>query len=201
MDVLVTGFLTGLSLIMAIGAQNAYVLRQGLARNHVLMVVLICAISDAALIAVGIGGFGTVIRSLPVLLVIIKWVGVAYLAWFAFKSFQQATKSEVLLPSQEAPKSAAAVAGAVLGFTFLNPHVYLDTVLFLGSIGAQFGEARWLFGIGAAVASVVWFSTIGFGARAASKLMSKPVFWRVLDVFIGVVMLAIAVSLAFTDLS
>lgn len=196
-----TGFFTGLSLIMAIGAQNAYVLRQGLARNHVFMVVAICALSDAALIALGIGGFGAVIRSLPVLLVILKWVGVAYLAWFAIKSFIQATKAEVLLPSQEAPKTAIAVAGAVLGFTFLNPHVYLDTVLFLGTIGAQFGDQRWLFGAGAATASVVWFATIGFGARAASKVMSKPIFWRILDVFIGIVMTVIAISLAFADFS
>ncbi len=196
-----TGFFTGLSLIMAIGAQNAYVLRQGLARNHVLMVVLICALSDAALIALGIGGFGAVVRSLPLLLVILKWVGVAYLLWFAIKSFIQATKAEVLLPSQEEPKTALAVAGAVLGFTFLNPHVYLDTVLFLGTIGSQFGESRWLFAAGAATASLVWFSAIGFGARAASKLMSRPVFWRVLDVIIGMVMVTIALSLAFTDFS
>lgn len=201
MDVLLTGFLTGLSLIVAIGAQNAYVLRQGLARNHIFLVVLICAVSDALLIFLGIGGFGTVIRQMPLVLEILRVVGVGYLLLFAIRSAVSAFKTEVLLPSEAEPKSAWAVAIAVLGLTYLNPHVYLDTVLFLGTLGAQFGDSRWLFGAGAAAASVLWFCTIGFGARAASKLMARPIFWRVLDLAIAAVMLAIAFSLAFTDLS
>lgn len=201
MDVLLTGFLTGLSLIVAIGAQNAYVLRQGLARNHIFLVVLICAVSDALLIFLGIGGFGTIIRQMPLVLEILRVVGVGYLLFFAIRSAVGAFKTEVLLPSEAEPKSAWAVAMAVLGLTYLNPHVYLDTVLFLGTLGAQFGDSRWLFGAGAAAASVLWFCTIGFGARAASKLMARPIFWRVLDLAIAAVMLAIAFSLAFTDLS
>lgn len=200
MDIVVAGFFAGLALIVAIGAQNAYVLRQGLARNHVGLVVLVCAVADALLILAGVAGFGEVVRAVPVVLEIFRWVGVVYLLWFAAKSFVSATKTNVLLPSEEEPKSRGAVLATVLALTFLNPHVYLDTVLFLGSLGNQYGEGRWLFAAGAMTGSVVWFSTIGFGARAAAGLMSKPVFWRILDTIIGLVMVTIALMLVTTDL-
>jgi L-lysine exporter family protein LysE/ArgO len=195
MDVALAGFLTGLSLIVAIGAQNAYVLRLGLARNHVGVAVAICAGADALLIAIGVGGLGAIVQAHGDVLTAIALVGGAYLLWFAFRSFRSALHPEVLLPSQQEPQAVAAVAVAVLGLTFLNPHVYLDTILLVGTIGASFGADRWWFALGAAIASVVWFSGLGFGAQLLSPLMARPVTWRVLDAAIGVVMLTIAIVL------
>ena len=191
------GFLTGLSLIIAIGAQNAFVIRQGLTKKHVLLVVLICAVSDALLIFLGVAGLGALISGLPWLLEIIRWFGVAYLSWFGVKALMSAFKTQSLDASGVQSASAKTVVLSVLGFTFLNPHVYLDTVILLGSIGNQFGPDKWWFAIGGAVASVVWFSSIGFGAKAASRFMSKPIFWKVLDLLIAVVMFSIAIMLAF----
>lgn len=193
---IVPGFLAGLSLIIAIGAQNAFVLRQGLTRKHIGLVVIICAASDVALIALGIAGLGAIINSLPWLLEVIRWFGVAYLAYFAFNAAKSAFKSQKLDASGTPSQTRGKVAATALALTFLNPHVYLDTVILLGSIGNQFAADRWLFGLGAMVASVVWFTGLGFGARAASKYMSKPVFWRVLDSIIAVVMVSIAITLA-----
>lgn len=195
MDVALAGFLTGLSLIVAIGAQNAYVLRLGLARNHVGVAVAICAGADALLIAIGIGGLGAIVQAHGDVLTAIALLGGAYLLWFAFRSFRSALHPEVLLPSQQEPQAVAAVALAVLGLTFLNPHVYLDTILLVGTIGASFGTDRWWFALGAAIASVVWFSGLGFGARLLSPLMARPVTWRILDAAIGLVMLTIAIVL------
>lgn len=195
MDVALAGFLTGLSLIVAVGAQNAYVLRLGLARNHVGVAVAICAGADALLIALGVGGLGAIVQAHGDVLTAIALVGGAYLLWFAFRSFRSALHPAVLLPSQQEPQAVAAVALAVLGFTFLNPHVYLDTILLVGTIGASFGADRWWFALGAAIASLVWFSGLGFGARLLSPLMARPVTWRVLDAAIGVVMLTIAIVL------
>lgn len=191
------GFLTGLSLIIAIGAQNAFVIRQGLTKRHVLLVVLICAVSDALLILLGVAGLGALISGLPWLLEIIRWFGVAYLSWFGVKALMSAFKTQSLDASGVQSASAKTVVLSVLGFTFLNPHVYLDTVILLGSIGNQFGPDKWWFAIGGAVASVVWFSSIGFGAKAASRFMSKPIFWKVLDSLIALVMFSIAIMLAF----
>ena len=195
MDVALAGFLTGLSLIVAIGAQNAYVLRLGLARNHVGVAVAICAGADALLIALGVGGLGAIVQAHGDVLTAIALIGGAYLLWFAFRSFRSALHPDVLLPSQQEPQAVATVALAVLGFTFLNPHVYLDTILLVGTIGASFGDERWWFALGAAIASLVWFSGLGFGARLLSPLMARPVTWRVLDAAIGVVMLTIAIVL------
>ncbi len=191
------GFLTGLSLIVAIGAQNAFVIRQGLTRSHVFLVVAICAIADAALIALGIAGLGAAISGLPWLLEVIRWFGVAYLSWFGFKSAKAAFKNESLDAAGAAEQSRVKVVTTVLALTLLNPHVYLDTVILVGSIGNQFGENKWFFGVGAMLASVVWFTSVGYGAKAASSLMSKPIFWRVLDTIIAVIMFGIAITLAF----
>ena len=196
LPVITAGLLTGLSLIIAIGAQNAFVIRQGLTRKHVLLVVAICAASDTLLIFLGIGGLGAIIQGLPWLLELIRWFGVIYLAWFGIKSLRSAMKAQSLDASGVQSGTAAAVAATVLGFTWLNPHVYLDTVILLGSIGNQFGEGKWWFAIGASVASILWFSAIGFGAKAASGLMRKPSFWKVLDVVIAIVMFSIAIMLA-----
>ena len=195
------GFFAGLGLIVAIGAQNAFVIRQGLKRQHVLAVVAICALADAALIALGIAGLGAIIQGVPWLLEGVRWFGVAYLTWFGIKSVRSAFKNQTMDTSGNEAGSLKKAVLAVLGFTFLNPHVYLDTVILLGSISNQFAEDRWIFGFGAMTASVVWFSTIGFGARAASRFMSKPIFWRVLDSLIAVVMFSIAFYLAFAKLN
>ena len=195
------GFFAGLSLIVAIGAQNAFVIRQGLTRQHVLVVVAICALCDAALIALGIAGLGAIIQGLPWLLEVIRWFGVAYLTWFGIKSVRSAFKNEVMDVSGGQTHSLAKVVTSVLGFTLLNPHVYLDTVILLGSISNQFADNRWTFGFGAMLASVVWFSSIGFGAKAASRFMSKPFFWRVLDIAIACIMFSIALFLAFAKLN
>jgi L-lysine exporter family protein LysE/ArgO len=197
MTAFLPGFLTGLSLIIAIGAQNAFVIRQGLTKQHVLLVVLICAVSDALLIVLGVAGLGALISGLPWLLEIVRWFGVLYLSWFGFKSLRSAFKTQLLEASGVSGGSAKAVALSVLGFTFLNPHVYLDTVILLGSIGNQFGPDKWWFAFGGAIASLVWFSSIGFGAKAASRFMAKPIFWKVLDILIAAVMFSIAIFLAF----
>jgi L-lysine exporter family protein LysE/ArgO len=196
---LLPGFLTGLSLIIAIGAQNAFVIRQGLMRHHVLLVIAICAISDAALIFLGTGGLGTLIQSQPSLLEFIRWFGVVYLTWFGIKSIRSALKNQSLNTGEGSSLSKVKVIGICLSLTFLNPHVYLDTVILLGSVANQFEDDRWFFAIGGAFASLVWFTAIGFGARAASRFMSKPIFWKILDSLIAVVMFSIAITLAFYD--
>jgi L-lysine exporter family protein LysE/ArgO len=184
-------------LIIAIGAQNAFVIRQGLTRKHVLLVVAICGVSDAILIVLGVAGLGALISGLPWLLEIIRWFGVLYLTWFGIRSLRSAFKVQSLDASGVQSGSAKTVVLSVLGFTFLNPHVYLDTVILLGSIGNQFGPDKWWFTLGAVAASLIWFSSIGFGAKAAARFMAKPVFWKVLDIVIAVVMFAIAIMLAF----
>ena len=200
MGAILAGLLTGLSLIIAIGAQNAYVLRMGLSRQHVGLIVAICAASDIVLIILGIAGIGSVIRSAPSALQVLRWVGVVYLSLFALRSFWRALRPEVLLPSEAQRPTTKAVVSTTLAFTFLNPHVYLDTVLLLGSIGNQYGHGRWLFALGASMSSLVWFSGLGYGARFASRLMSRPMTWRALDCSIGVVMLLIALKPTLTPL-
>lgn len=197
MIALLPGFLTGLSLIIAIGAQNAFVIKQGLLRQHVFLIVLICAISDAVLIFLGTGGLGALVQSNQGLLEVIRWFGVAYLTWFGIKSVKSAFTKQSLEASESPTVSALKVATTALALTWLNPHVYLDTVILLGSVANQFDSDRWYFAIGASVASVLWFTVIGFGARAASKYMSRPIFWKILDSLIAVVMFSIAITLAF----
>jgi L-lysine exporter family protein LysE/ArgO len=191
------GFFTGLSLIIAIGAQNAFVIRQGLTKRYVFTVVAICSVIDASLIALGIGGLGAAIAGLPWLLEVIRWFGVAYLTWFGIKSLISATKSQSLDAAGVESKSAGKVVTTVLAMSLLNPHVYLDTVIFVGGVGNTFGDNRWFFAYGAMLASLVWFTSIGYGAKAASRFMSKPVFWKILDGVIAVIMFTLAVTLAF----
>jgi len=196
MVALIAGFFSGLSLIVAIGAQNAFVIRQGLLRSHVALVVTVCSFADAFLIILGIGGLGKIIQSQPQALEFIRWFGVAYLIWFGVKSVRAALSPQSLDVQGENEKSAWKVLLTVLTFTFLNPHVYLDTVILLGSIANQFSDHRWFFALGASLASVVWFTSIGYGARAASHLMSRPIFWKILDSVIAAIMFTIALTLA-----
>ena len=201
MHAALAGLLTGFSLIVAIGAQNAYVLRLGLTRQHVGLAVTICAVSDLALIFAGVAGIGGIVHSFPQVLNALKWIGVAYLVGYGLLAFWRARRPEVLLPSEQEPPTANIVVLTTLAFTFLNPHVYLDTVLLLGSIGNQYGSDRWLFAAGASTASIAWFFGLGYGAKAASRLMGRPTTWRVLDVAIGVIMILVAVSVATTPIT
>lgn len=199
MIALLPGLFTGLSLIIAIGAQNAFVIRQGLSRSHVLLVVTICAVSDATLIFLGTGGLGSLIQSKPDLLEFIRWFGVLYLTWFGVKSLRSIFSHQSLEIGEEKNSSRKGVILSVLGFTLLNPHVYLDTVILLGSIANQFENNRWYFALGASLGSVLWFSAIGFGAKAASRFMSRPIFWKILDAIIAAVMFSVALFLALYD--
>ena len=199
MSALLPGLFTGLSLIIAIGAQNIFVIRQGLSRSHVLLVVLICAASDAVLIFLGTGGLGTLIQSKPDLLEFIRWFGVLYLTWFGIRAVRSVLSNQSLEVGTGSSSSKKTVILSVLGFTFLNPHVYLDTVILLGSIANQFEDDRWYFALGASLGSFLWFSAIGFGAKAASRFMSRPIFWKVLDSIIALVMFSVALFLALYD--
>lgn len=198
LDSAVAGLLTGLSLIVAIGAQNAYVLRQGLLREHVGLVVAICAVSDLVLITAGVAGIGTIVERAPWAVDAVRWFGVAFLTWYGVSSLLRARKAESLRAADDRPASSRrGVAVRALALTWLNPHVYLDTVLLLGTIANHQGPTgRWWFAVGACVGSVLWFCALGFGARLASRLLSRPRAWQVLDVAIGLVMLAIALQLA-----
>jgi len=197
LDSSLAGLLTGLSLIVAIGAQNAYVLRQGLAREHVGLVVAICALSDVLLITAGVAGIGRIVEQAPWAIDVVRWFGVAFLTWYGVSSLLRARRAETLHAADRVTVSRRGVAVRAFALTWLNPHVYLDTVLLLGTIANHHGPTgRWWFAVGACVGSVVWFSGLGFGARYASRWLSRPRAWQVLDVLIGVTMLLIALSLA-----
>ncbi|MBO1738961.1 LysE/ArgO family amino acid transporter [Leifsonia sp. TF02-11] len=193
-------FLTGLgsaaALIVAIGAQNAFVLRQGLRREHVLAVVAICVASDAVLIAAGVAGIGTLVKAAPLALLIVRWAGFAFLVGYAVFAAIRAVRPSTLTAATSGGGSLAAAIGTCLAITWLNPHVYLDTVLLLGSLSATHGDpGRWVFGAGAATASLLWFLLLGFGARLAAPVFARPIAWRVLDAGIAVLMLVLAVML------
>ncbi|HEY8914637.1 LysE/ArgO family amino acid transporter [Lacisediminihabitans sp.] len=190
------GFASGGSLIVVIGAQNAFVLRIGLRRQHVLPVVAICALSDAVLIFAGVAGVGALVRAAPVALEIARWAGAAFLFGYASIAAKRAFGRSALEAAVATEMSRAVAALGCLALTWLNPHVYLDTVVLLGSLAATHGDGgRWLFGVGAAAASAAWFSALGFGARFLAPLFARPVAWRVLDGAIAVLMLTLGVSL------
>jgi len=187
----------GLSLIVAIGAQNAFVLRQGLRREHIVAVILICALSDAALIALGVAGAGWVFDRVPWLVDIVRWAGAVFLLAYGVLAARRALRPTGLaVASGDATGSGLlAVVGTTLALTWLNPHVYLDTVVLLGSVASTHGQWRWAFGVGAMLGSVLWFTALGFGARLLAPVFARPTAWRVLDGVIAVVMVALAVSL------
>jgi len=191
------GLVTGLTLIVAIGAQNAYVLRQGLIRSHIGAVVLVCAASDLVLIFAGVSGIGSIVEHAGWVLTVVRWFGVVFLTWYGVNSLRRARHAESLGAAAEArPDSRRTVVGRVLALTWLNPHVYLDTVLLLGSIAQGYDGGRWWFALGAGLASMLWFSGLGFGARLAAPVLALPRAWQVLEVLIGLTMLVIAVRLA-----
>jgi L-lysine exporter family protein LysE/ArgO len=192
-----TGFVLCATLIIAIGAQNAFVLRQGLRREHVLIIVAFCALADLLLIGAGVAGVAQVLGQAPRLTLALTGGGTLFLAWYGFRALARARTAGAMNVAEGASRISVrnAVAQAA-GFTFLNPHVYLDTVLLMGSIGArQPSDLRFWFVGGAAAASGAWFTTLGFGARLLRPVFRTPRAWQVLDTIIGLTMLALAVSL------
>jgi L-lysine exporter family protein LysE/ArgO len=190
------GFLLSLSLILAIGAQNAFVLRQGLRQEHVFAVCLVCAVSDALLIAAGIAGFGLASNALPWLEPVLRYGGALFLFVYAARSLRSALRNHgSLTPSSRQAAGLGATLAACLAFTWLNPHVYLDTVVLLGSICSQYEGQKTAFALGAMTASFLFFFTLGFGARLLRPVFASQTAWRVLDALVGVAMLAIALKL------
>lgn len=190
------GLGTGLSLIVAIGAQNAFVLRQGIRREHVVAVVAICALSDAVLIAVGISGVGTVVKQWPSAVTVTAWIGAAFLVSYGLLAARRALRPAGMSAEGASGGSLRAAVLTCLAMTWLNPHVYLDTVLLLGSVANGYGGARWPFGVGAVTGSVLWFSGLGFGARLLRRPFARPGSWRVLDLVIACTMVTLGVVMA-----
>uniref|UniRef100_UPI003D8FD6DC LysE/ArgO family amino acid transporter n=1 Tax=Streptomyces sp. CA-179760 TaxID=3240054 RepID=UPI003D8FD6DC len=191
------GFGTGLSLIVAIGAQNAFVLRQGIRREAVLAVVGICALSDAALITLGVGGVGAVVVAWPGALTAVGWIGGAFLLCYGALAARR-----VFRPGGGGLRAEGEAAGGrrravltCLAMTWLNPHVYLDTVFLLGSVAADHGPLRWTFGLGAVLASLCWFTALGFGARLLGRHLAKPAAWRVMDGVLAATMIVLGAAL------
>lgn len=196
MTAILAGFSLGFSLILAIGAQNAFVLKQGLRQEHVFLTSLICAISDALLITAGVLGFGAIVKAYPEIELIARFGGAAFLILYGLKSFYSAWQANhALIAEGVSTSSAYKIALTCLAFTWLNPHVYLDTVFLLGAISVQYGEQQYLFGIGAVCASFVFFFSLGYGARILRPMFAKPSAWRVLDILIGMIMIALAANL------
>ena len=191
------GFATSGALIVAIGAQNAFVLRQGIKREHVLAVVLVCAVSDALLITLGVAGLGTLVQRSPALLTVARYGGAAFLIAYGLLAARRALHGESMTANAaDAPLSLRAAIVTCLAFTYLNPHCWLDTVVLLGSIASQQPEAaRTAFGLGATAASFAWFFALGYGARALRGVFARPAAWKVLDALIALVMWGIAASL------
>ncbi|WP_296490576.1 LysE/ArgO family amino acid transporter [Rhodoferax sp.] len=190
------GFATGLALIVAIGSQNAYVLRQGILRQHVLPLVLFCALSDALLILAGIGGAGLLIRDNTTLMSLTRYGGALFLTAYGVLAARRAWQGKSMPLGKSGGTTLAAALAACFAFTFLNPHVYLDTVVLLGAIANQRPDPeRWIFGFGAASASLCWFATLGFGARFLAPLFATVRAWRVLDTLIALTMWTLAAML------
>ena len=187
----------GLSLIVAIGAQNAFVLRQGLRVEHVAAVVAVCLLSDVVLIAAGVGGAGALVTRAPDVVAVVCFAGAAFLLVYGLMAARRAVRPAALLPDATGDRRGLAVTvTTALALTWLNPHVYLDTVVLLGSLAGTYDDRRWWFGAGAALGSAVWFIGLGYGARLLRPVFARPAAWRVLDALIAVVMLSLAVSLA-----
>lgn len=230
MSILVSGFLIGISLIVAIGPQNAFIIKQGIKREYVGLVVTVCALSDIALVFGGTAGVGVIIERAPIFLEILKWAGIAYLSWFGYTCFRDGFKrdSGTLTVKEDMPvtpsdelihgnepagqvatitrprtrlKSATSkpwfkVALTAVAFTWLNPGAYIDAVVMLGGMANQYGpDGRWVFATGVLIASAVWFPTIGFGSAKFSHVLARPMVWRVINIAIGFIMVAMCLRL------
>ena len=179
----ITGMFTGWSLIIAVGPQNAFVLRQGMRREYVALVVVICSVADALLMVLGTAGIGAVVERAPILLDLLRWGGAAYLLWFAYTSFRSAAKPEGLTAARGSVRLRTVII-TTLTLTFLNPGVYIDTMLLIGSLANQLG-------------SITWFAAIGFGAHALAPYAARPRVWQIVDIAIGIVMVLISLRLIF----
>jgi L-lysine exporter family protein LysE/ArgO len=190
------GFLAGAALIIAIGAQNAFVLRQGILRQHVLPIVMVCVSADALLIAAGVAGLGALIQSAPVFLHVARYGGAAFLVAYGVAAGLRATHSEQLVVEAGAGVTLGTAVTMCLAFTFLNPHVYLDTVILLGALASQRGpDQQWWFWGGASSASCLWFFLLGYGSRFLAPLFRKPIAWRLLDALVALIMFGLAIFL------
>lgn len=190
-----TGFGFAVSLIAAIGAQNAFVLRQGLMRSHVAPVIAICIGSDILLMSVGVAGFGVIVENAPWLVTAMRVFGGAFLIFYGLQAARRAMKPEAMTDGTPgAKKSLFPVLGATLAVTYLNPHVYLDTVVLLGSLANSYGDQKWFFGLGCMLATTVWFTLLGYGSRFLAPLFAKPRAWQVLDMGVALIMFIIAVN-------
>ncbi|MGZ2258703.1 LysE/ArgO family amino acid transporter [Roseobacter sp. A03A-229] len=197
-DTFLPGYLLSLSLIVAIGAQNAFVLRQGLRREHVFWVCLTCGVSDAILIAAGVAGFGALAQHVPWFETAMRYGGAAFLLWYGWRSARSAwIGGQVLQADGGAQRALLPTLLTLLALTWLNPHVYLDTVVLIGSISAQY-DNRLIFGAGAVLASLSFFFALGYGARLLAPLFARPTSWRILDALIALTMWAIAAGLLLT---
>ena len=195
-----SGFSLGLSLILAIGAQNAFVLKQGIKKQHVFLVCIICALSDAVLIFAGVSGLGYVVERYQVIKTAALWGGFVFLSIYGLRSLYSAfSASHTLTSGDEEARGAAKTALLTLAFTWLNPHVYLDTALLLGSVSTKFGERAGLFGIGAMCASFAFFFSLGYGARFLAPLFQKPAAWKILEFFVGVTMITLGAMLVIGE--
>lgn len=194
------GFALSAALIVAIGAQNAFVLRQGLRREHVGPIVILCALADVSLMAAGVAGLGAAIGQAPGLTLFLALGGALFLGWYGLTALRNALADRSLVAEgRDLPLTLKAALLRTAGFTFLNPHVYLDTVVLVGSVGAALGEgARIPFVLGAGLGSALWFAALGYGARLLAPVFARPLAWRILDAIIGVTMLALAVGLVLS---
>ncbi|MBT8227548.1 MAG: amino acid transporter [Dactylosporangium sp.] len=190
----IAGFSVAIALIAVIGAQNAFVLRQGLHREHLVPVIVTCAVSDALLISAGIAGLGAAVTGHPTALTVLRWGGAAFLLGYAAIAAWRAVRPGTLTASARRPGTLRAAILMCLAFTYLNPHVYLDTVLLLGAIAHQYPDP-WFFGAGAALASAAWFTALGAGAHRLAPVLARPLAWRILDGTVAALMTAVAGSL------
>ena len=199
----VAGFAASAGLIIAIGSQNAFVLRQGLLRRNVRLVVATCSMSDIALILCGVAGIGAMVREWPALLEALRFGGAAFLTLYGLMAARRAWRGSAGLPvGSDEPASGSRVLLACLAFTFLNPHVYLDTMILLGGLSTQYaGPAQWAFAAGACLASVMWFSALGYGSRLLLPVFRNPIAWQVLDALVACFMLSLALLLLLRPLA
>lgn len=188
------GFGTGLSLIVAIGAQNAFVLKQGLMRHHVFWVCLFCAASDAFLILLGVTGMARILTAAPMLAEVMRWAGAAFLVWYGARSFRSAWRGGEALQPEGDGKTLGQTLAVIAALTWLNPHVWLDTVVLLGAVSAGWPDPL-VFGLGAMTGSFLFFFALGYGARLLAPVFARPRAWQVLELGIGVVMWSIALTL------
>jgi len=193
-----TGFLLSLSFILAIGSQNAFVLKQGIKKQHVFVVCTICAVSDAVLILLGVAGAGAIVNQYPSIEAYARYGGALFLFSYSFLSFKAAlSHNHALKPLDQVENSIAKTVAVCLAFTWLNPHVYLDTVVLLGGISTQYGDEKIQFALGAILASGTFFFSLGYGARLLAPVFQKPRAWQFLEFFVGITMFSIALTLVF----